>query len=90
MTSHLLLFTVNYGNLPNLYKFSTRDEINLIHTTFMMAWFNEISYSTPASMTNYLNFANEESVGVWKTVSFHIAKLANICEHRSSFVALRV
>lgn len=56
-----------------------------------MAWIGTHSYSIPHAMMDYLNFdGSERTVSIWKTLSYHVNKIANVAEHRVSFRNLRV
>jgi hypothetical protein len=56
-----------------------------------MAWIGTHSYSIPHAIMDYLNFdSSERTVSIWKTLSYHVNKIANVAEHRVSFRNLRV
>lgn len=72
-----------------LKVFSIGDRVNLIHTSFELAWLGTHSYGPPALVTVYLEL-RENNISPWKTFFYHADRIALVSEHRESFRNLRV
>jgi hypothetical protein len=69
--------------------FSVGDRANLIHVSFEAAYSGLKSYLYPSLLTNFLQ-SGEFSLTVWRTLFFHLNRIALVAEHRPVFASLRV
>jgi hypothetical protein len=61
----------------------------MLHSAFALSFSGLIFYKTPAYLSSYMEFHEEEYVP-WKVYFWHLTKIATILEHRAAFKGFRV